>query len=402
MRLSRILAFSAAGFALFGLAAGLLGSGTLAALGSGIAALVAACVGFLPSTTKNDRAGGLEARREGSPIPETAGRAHAAVMEPEADSRREVLDLPALSDARLRIRFGRAVAAAVPGMTEEAAFGLIDRFESMRANTSKAARSARDFKASLAKGQGSDRAPVAQQAQKTREVIKAQRISIAAMTEHNKKGAKDLRIMGAELESGVGLLKGIEEITERSRLIAFNMAVEAARIGEKGRGFRVIVGELRKLNDQTAEFSRQVSELLVRFRDYNESIVSRLAEETERVAGEVQVGMMAADEAVESLIAASGTADDFAREVASLVEVIDGDLDGVLESLQFQDITRQMIEGSLAILDEAKRDIEDSLATLGLLDKADGSLARREEIRKALLDRSKTKGEKKALMEVNT
>ncbi|HUX38191.1 MAG TPA: methyl-accepting chemotaxis protein [Rectinemataceae bacterium] len=402
MRPSRILAFSSAVFALLSLSAVLLGLGRLAALGAGGAALLASVLGFLPTTPKRKGEDVPESRQAEIPVPETIGNLPSAAKEAAAREGPSVAELPALSDARLRIRFARAIAAAVPGMTEEAAFGLIDRFENMRSNTSKAARSARDFKAALAQGQGAGRAPVAQQAQKTREVIKAQRESIAAMTEHNKKGAKDLRAMGAELESGVGLLKGIEEITERSRLIAFNMAVEAARIGEKGRGFRVIVGELRKLNDQTADFSRQVSDLLVRFRDYNESIVSRLAEETERVAKDVQVGMSAADEAVESLIAASGTADDFARDVASLVEVIDGDLDGVLESLQFQDITRQMIEGALAILDEAKRDIEDALAALGLAGKTDGSLARREEIRKVLIDRSKTKGEKEALMEVNT
>ncbi len=287
-------------------------------------------------------------------------------------------------------------------MTEEAAFALIERFENMRGNTSKAAKSARDFKAALSEGQGAGHAPVAVQAERTRGVIKSQRESIAIMTDHNRKGAKDLRTMGNELESGMDLLKGIEEITERSRLIAFNMAVEAARIGEKGRGFRVIVGELRRLNDQTVDFSHKVSELLVRFRDYNDSVVARLAEETERVAKDVQGGMKAAEEAVESLIAASGTADHFARDVSALVEIIDKDLDGVLESLQFQDITRQMIEGALKTLDEAGLDVENSLSTLGLVDSGAADLARRERIRKVLLDRSRTKGEKAAIMEVKS
>ena len=311
------------------------------------------------------------------------------------------LSLSRIGDARERIRFARAIAARVPDLTEEATFALIDRFQSMRGNTSKAARSARDFKAAISEGGGSGRTPVTAQAERTRLVIKSQRESIGAMTEHNRRGAKDLRAMGTDLESGMGLLKGIEEITERSRLIAFNMAVEAARIGEKGRGFRVIVGELRKLNDQTADFSRQVGELLQRFRDYNESVVRRLAEETDQVARNVSAGMESAEEAVESLISSSGTADEFAREVAALVEVIDGDLDGVLESLQFQDITRQMIEGSLSILDEAKDDLEHSLEDLGGTDQASLTIARREELRKILLDRSKTKGEKEALMEIN-
>jgi methyl-accepting chemotaxis protein len=293
-----------------------------------------------------------------------------------------------------------AIASSVPRWTEEAAFALIERFESMRGNTTRVSSSAKEFKKTLRGGLGTAHATVAEQADRTRAVIKAQREAIAAMTAHNRQGAKDLRSMGKELESGMDLLKGIEEITERSRLIAFNMAVEAARIGEKGRGFKVIVGELRKLNDRTADFSHQVVELLERFRDYNATIIGRLAEETEDVARQVQGGMEAAEGAVESLIGASGSADNFAREIASVAEVIDGDLDGVLESLQFQDITRQMIEGAIAIFDEAVADLARIAGAAGLPESAMKDTKKLEALRRELFARSKTKGEKDAIMEV--
>lgn len=398
----RLLAFGSGAFAILGLVASLLGLGVYAIAAMLVAGASGIAAGLSPATTRTSDHHD-ETISEVIPV-ESHLELEASRPDPseaqESPTARPAA--PTLVDARLRIRFARAIASQVPTMTEEAAFALIARFESMRANTSKAASSARDFKATLNEGQASGRAPVEVQAEKTRGVIKSQRESIAIMTDHNRKGAKDLRAMGNELESGMDLLKGIEEITERSRLIAFNMAVEAARIGEKGRGFRVIVGELRKLNDQTADFSRKVADLLVRFRDYNESVVARLAEETDRVAKDVQGGMRAAEEAVESLITASGTADRFAREVSALVEVIDGDLDGVLESLQFQDITRQMIEGALAALDEAGLDVDKSMESLGLAAGAATDLARREQIRKSLLDRSKTKGEKTAIMEVDT
>ena len=81
----------------------------------------------------------------------------------------------------------------------------------------------------------------------------------AAVSAHpvasNRGNAATLRDMSKEIEAGIALVEEIEEITDRSRLIAFNMAVEAAHIGDKGRGFRVIVGELRKINDRTVDFS---------------------------------------------------------------------------------------------------------------------------------------------------
>ena len=401
-----MFAFVAGAFAFAALVGTFLGIGVLAIVGDALAAVAAVAAGILRPRAGIAGCGRDESYEtladESTALPVADTSVSAPLLEPEKEEDIEPVELPALCDARLLIGFARAIAADVPTMTEKAAFALIDRFENMRENTSKAARSARDFKSSIIEGRGSGHAPVTVQAERTRSVIKAQCDSIAVMTEHNNKGARDLRSMGKDLESGMGLLKGIEEITERSRLIAFNMAVEAARIGEKGRGIRVIVGELRKLNDKTADFSRQVSDLLLRFKDYNESVVARLAEETEKVSMDVQKGMGAAEEAVESLITASGTADRFARDVASLVETIDGDLDGVLESLQFQDITRQMIEGSLAILDEAKGDVEKSLDVLGLLETADSDLARKETIRRALLARSKTRGEKEAIMGVQS
>ncbi|MEI6873920.1 MAG: methyl-accepting chemotaxis protein, partial [Spirochaetota bacterium] len=316
MRLFRPLAFAAAVLALLALGSGILHFEILMYSMSGLAAVAAFSAGF---SAPRRLASPVEAEVLAA-MPGQAVSAEpdfpafdAAVAEFEAVPASVLPDLSAINDARRRLAFAKSIASSVPQKTEEAAFGLIERFESMRGNTSRAATSARDFKKSLTGGLGSGRASVAEQAEKTRDVIKAQRDAIAALTSHNKQGAKELRSMGKELESGLDLLKGIEEITERSRLIAFNMAVEAARIGEKGRGFRVIVGELRNLNDRTADFSRQVIELLGRFRDFNATIVAGLAEETEQVAHQVQGGMDASEGAVESLIEASKSADSFAR-----------------------------------------------------------------------------------------
>ncbi len=389
------MAFGAAVLAAVSCGSSLLGLGLVGALAAAAAAILGIVVGLFAIDRREDPVQ-VQVVDEAPP----AWALSVSLAQPDRVETKPALEFPELDDARKRLRFARAVAGKVPQLTEDAAFALIERFESMRGNTSKASVSARLFKAALTEGAGSGHPPVAIQAEQTRHVIKSQRESIALMAEHSRQSSKDLRSMGKELESGMDLLKSIEEITERSRLIAFNMAVEAARIGEKGRGFKVIVGELRKLNDMTADFSGQVAELLGRFRDYNASIVGRLAEETDRVSRDVAGGMEAAERAVESLIAASGTADSFAHEIAALAVVIDSDLDGVLESLQFQDITRQMIEGSNAMLDEASADIDASLTAIGRLEAARRNVILLESIRKTLLARSKTRGEKEAIMEV--
>ncbi len=54
------------------------------------------------------------------------------------------------------------------------------------------------------------------------------RAALTEMRKHDRDSAKGLEALGQELKSGIELMAGIEEITERSRLIAFNMAIEGA------------------------------------------------------------------------------------------------------------------------------------------------------------------------------
>jgi methyl-accepting chemotaxis protein len=211
----------------------------------------------------------------------------------------------------------------------------------------------------------------------------------------------ELQRMSEEISSGLDLLKNIEEITERSKLIAFNMSIEAARIGEKGYGFKVIIIELHKLNEQTFDFSKKVAELLNRFRDHTTALVTSMEAKSVAVVREVEHGMDAAESAVEKLIDASSRTEAFTKEIAGMSESIDHDLDGVLESMQFQDITRQMIEGSMEILEDLQKTLDDCLSRNEIYIDEKRKQDRFMTIKNRLVSNAKTNGEKEALMEVN-
>jgi len=178
------------------------------------------------------------------------------------------------------------------------------------------------------------------------------------------------------------------------------MSIEAARMGEKGRGVKVIVAELHKLNDRTFDFSRQVAQLLHRFRDYNTLLVNNMEEKASIVVSQVEKGIDAAEAAVETLITASERTETFTREIALMSEAINHGLDGVLESLQFQDITRQMIEGGQSILLELKKSYDESIRENDIHLDNEIVNVRFNEIKKRLIENAKTKGEKNALTEV--
>lgn len=306
----------------------------------------------------------------------------------------------ALEDARNVLPVARGVVGAVPARTEEATMALITRFEGVRELSSRAAAASTEALKHIEGGDAS--ASFQTRAVHTKEAIEAERKAVSDIVANNRENARKLSAMSKDLESGIQLIQGIEEITERSRLIAFNMAVEAAHIGEKGRGFKVIVNELRSLNDRTVDFSRQVRDLLGRYREYNAALVAGMAEHSERLSGEVLDVMKNAGGAVESLIESAVTTEDLSSRLAGLVVEMDRDLDGVLEALQFQDVTRQMLEGAMDIIADAEERLARTsplLAGLGTRDPRDAA-ARFETIRGTYVARAKTKDEKTAILEV--
>lgn len=76
------------------------------------------------------------------------------------------------------------------------------------------------------------------------------------------------------------------------------------------------------------------------------------------------------------------------------------DLDRILEALQFQDMTRQMLESAVEMLDAAGRRLSDRSRASGSAISEKKLSERFEKTRKALIARAKTNAEKEALMEV--
>lgn len=75
----------------------------------------------------------------------------------------------------------------------------------------------------------------------------------------------------------------IASISEQTNLLALNAAIEAARAGEAGRGFSVVAEEIRKLAEQSSNFTEEINDILLELSDKVDEAVS-VTDEVQEVA----------------------------------------------------------------------------------------------------------------------
>jgi methyl-accepting chemotaxis protein len=90
-----------------------------------------------------------------------------------------------------------------------------------------------------------------------------------AMKEKLLEEIKDLR---NEIERVGNVAGEIGDIAKQTNLLALNATIEAARAGEQGKGFAVVAGEVKVLSGQTAEATKEISEVVTRLRKRADTI----------------------------------------------------------------------------------------------------------------------------------
>ncbi|WP_341983527.1 methyl-accepting chemotaxis protein [Rossellomorea oryzaecorticis] len=78
-------------------------------------------------------------------------------------------------------------------------------------------------------------------------------------------------------KSIVSVISLIHQIAEQTKLLALNATIEAARAGEAGRGFAVVANEVKKLADQSANATGNISDTIHRMKAITEQAASQFS-----------------------------------------------------------------------------------------------------------------------------
>jgi methyl-accepting chemotaxis protein len=81
------------------------------------------------------------------------------------------------------------------------------------------------------------------------------------------------------------IVKTINTITDQTKIIAFNAALEAASAGDKGKRFAVVASEVNRLADDITAMTKQIKEQVEGIQDASSSLIISSEESADKIAG---------------------------------------------------------------------------------------------------------------------
>ncbi|HCL57287.1 MAG TPA: hypothetical protein DHW82_09815 [Spirochaetia bacterium] len=249
--------------------------------------------------------------------------------------------------------------------TETAAMNLIEKFDVVSNENSGASRKAEESLSLLKNKEGIS---FEELIHKSKDAFSEYSEMIKELKKINEYNQEESVKISHLIEQSKALLDNILNISKRNRVISLNLSIEAVKAGQTGLRFKVIVNEIQKMNAETNHLINGLGNIVNDFKNYHDKSLKAKIEKTVEIVENLGNSNKRSEEVLSLLIQSYESSANLSISLSQSTMKVNRSMDNILESLQFQDITRQQIENIihfLAHIQEIIKTQEPLLSRLG-------------------------------------
>jgi methyl-accepting chemotaxis protein len=162
--------------------------------------------------------------------------------------------------------------------------------------------------------------------------VSGMRATVKSLEEATSVADETIRVLSADTEKIGSIVTSISDLATQTNVLAINASIQAARAGERGKGFAVIAAEIRKLAEQSNRSAGEIS-----------ALVSRVGESVRNAAEATSSGLAKAKENAEHAELSEKSLSD----IAALAVESERSVSVILAAVEGMDSFSRTIEGAV-------------------------------------------------------